>query len=61
MRKTELHYPDKGVNASWAHACGHLSNPVWYESTAEAEARREEMESASCWECRQAVPVASEG
>lgn len=58
MRKTEFHYPDKGVNASWGCACGHLSNPIWYESTEKAEEQRQARESSPCWDCQQKAAAA---
>lgn len=43
-----------GLLVSWAHSCGHLSNPIDYESTEKAESVRAAWERRPCWGCRSA-------
>lgn len=50
--RSELHHQKDGVIASWAHTCGHLSNPMWYRAEECAEQDRQRMEGLPCWECR---------
>jgi hypothetical protein len=52
MLTTEIHHQKDGVLVLWAHACGHHSNSIHYESAAEAEKHREGMEAVPCWACR---------
>jgi hypothetical protein len=42
-----------GLLVSWAHSCGHLSNPIPYEATEKSEAVRAAWEGRVCWPCRQ--------
>lgn len=59
MADSEVHHQREGVLASWGHACGHLSNPIPYESREAAEAARAGMEAQPCWECRNLQPTPS--
>jgi hypothetical protein len=52
MPVTEIHHEKEGVLVSWGHTCGHLSNPIWYESPEQAERERPSRESSTCWSCR---------
>ena len=50
-RETIFSHGREGLLAFWGHTCGHLSNPIWYESTEVAEKKRAEMEARACWSC----------
>lgn len=54
---TEFHYMRAGLLVSWVHRCGHLSNTMPYDTTADAEAARASMEARDCWECLHATPA----
>lgn len=54
---TEFHYMKAGLLVSWGHRCGHLGNPMYYDTTGKAEAARSSMEARDCWECLHTTPA----
>jgi hypothetical protein len=57
MANTDISHVKDGVSVSWAHTCGHLSNPLFYASMENAENDRARMEGQWCWECRNSEAV----
>lgn len=41
-----------GLLVTFRHPCGHLSNPLPYDTLAQAEAALPGMDAVPCWPCR---------